>query len=140
MTRDGDPAAVEIFERHYSARDVRNRKLFVGPGLKVVLIGKNLDGLFVWRKFISDSGEEGVNCAVFRNETKKPNKWRGSLLILQAEQVAREYFPTDKRYYTYVDAAEVKSTNPGCCFKKAGWEFCGTTKENGLLIFEKIVR
>jgi hypothetical protein len=28
------------------------------------------DALFVWRKFIDDSGQQGVNCAVFRNESR----------------------------------------------------------------------
>jgi hypothetical protein len=36
----------------------------------------------------------------------------------------------------YVDPSQVRSSNPGCCFKLAGWRQCGTTKERGLLIFE----
>ncbi len=53
---------MELYERHYSCynyKDKRKRKLFVGPGEKVVLRTKGADALFVWQKFIDDSGEQG---------------------------------------------------------------------------------
>ena len=40
LTKDGDADCLELYERHYSAyryKDGRTRKLFVGPGEKVVL-------------------------------------------------------------------------------------------------------
>lgn len=132
--KDGDPLSKSIFDRHYSRRkykDGRKPKLFVGPGFKLVLIAVNGDALFVWRKFISDDGQVGVNCAVFRNESSI----KSSELILEAEKIAWKKWPGE-RLYTYVNAKKVKSTNPGYCFKMAGWKKCGETK-NGLLIFEK---
>lgn len=71
MVKDGDFSCLDMYERHYSAReykDGRDRKLFVGPGEKIVL--RTWDGyaFFVWRNFIDRSGQEGINCAVFRNE------------------------------------------------------------------------
>jgi len=59
MTKDGDLDCLELYERHYSAyryADGRERKLFVGPGEKVVLRTANGDACLVWRKFIDDSG------------------------------------------------------------------------------------
>lgn len=66
--KDGDPTGMSIFLRHYTAREKRKVFQFVGPGEKLVLITQDARALFVWRKFISDAGENGVNCAVFRNE------------------------------------------------------------------------
>jgi hypothetical protein len=132
---DGHPDALALFKRHYSRykyADGRQPKLFVGPGEKVVLLGKNRDALFVWRKFISADGQQGVNCAVFRNESKVLS----SELILQAEDIARKIWPGE-RFYTYVNPRKVKSRNPGYCFIVSGWRRCGITKKRKYLIFEK---
>lgn len=141
MVRDGDLTALALFNRHYSRyryKDGRKPKLFVGPGEKLVLLSKCGQALFVWRKFVSDDGQDGVNCSVFRNESKKPNM-RSSDLILEAERIAWKRWP-GTRFYTYINASKIKSANPGYCFKVAGWRQCGVTKVNRLLIFEKIAR
>lgn len=132
--RDGDPIGQAMVNRHYSARhykDGRNVKLFVGPGEKMVLLTADSMALFVWRKFISDDGQIGVNCAVFRNE----GPVLSSILILEAEQLAWQRWPGE-RLYTYVNPHKIKSANPGYCFKKAGWSICGKSKR-GLIILEK---
>ena len=41
-----------------------------------------------------------------------------------------------ERHYTYVRAEAVRSSNPGYCFQKAGWNKCGYT-QNGLTILER---
>ena len=72
LSRDGDPVGLQLYRRHYSRRvyaDGRDPALFVGPGEKTVLLSHDDDALFVWRKFIDASGQDGVNCAVFRNES-----------------------------------------------------------------------
>lgn len=125
-----------LYERHYSARhyrDGRERRLFVGPGEKIVLRTEEPQALFVWRKFISADacGQEGVNCAVFRNE----GPHLSSLLIRQADAIADHCWP-GVRHYTYVHPGRIKSANPGACFRRAGWRRCGVTK-GGLLIFER---
>ena len=134
LTRDGDRDCLALYERHYSAyryADGRQRKLFVGPGEKVVLRTERADALFVWRRFIDDSGQDGINCAVFRNE----GPHLSSELIRQADAIADCLWP-DRRHYTYVDRQKVASTNPGFCFLRAGWRRCGVTK-GGLLILER---
>jgi hypothetical protein len=75
----------------------------------------------------------GVNCAVFRNESKL---LRSSELILQAEQIAWKKWP-GQRLFTFVNAGKVKSTNPGYCYLMAGWRKCGITKSKKLIILEK---
>ena len=69
--RDGDDSVRTVFDRHYSRyryRDGRRPKLFVGPGEKMVLRTALGDAIFAWRRFLSKDGQDGVNCAIFRNE------------------------------------------------------------------------
>ena len=136
MTKDGDADCLELYERHYSAykyRDGRVRKLFVGPGEKVVLRTEAGDACFVWRKYKDDSGQQGINCAVFRNEG--PHK--SSELIRQADEIADCLWP-HSRHYTYVNSQAIRSINPGFCFLAAGWKRCGKTK-GGLIVLEREV-
>lgn len=136
LTKDGDASCLAMYERHYSAhqyKDGRVRKLFCGPGEKIVLRTRTANAIFVWRKFIDASGQQGINCAVFRNESEL----RSSDLIRQADEIAFHVWP-DQRHYTYVNAGKVRSRNPGFCFKVAGWQPCGTTR-NGLLVLARKV-
>lgn len=132
--KDADKRALALYERHYSAyqyRDGRKRTCFIGPGQKMVLMTFNCDALFVWRKFISDDGQKGIYCAVFRNESPILS----SVLIIEAMGLARVRWGNE-RLYTYVNPRLIKSNNPGYCFKKAGWKVCGETKVNKLIILE----
>ena len=123
QTVDGDPVGRDLYRRHYSRRrNGRRARLFVGPGEKLVLVTPHADALFVWRRFRDDSGETGVNCAVFRNE----GRTRSSDLIRAAVSIAWSRWPGE-RLYTYVDAAAIASPNPGYCFKMAGWRFVRRT-------------
>jgi len=133
ITKDGDLTCLKLYERHYSAyhyRDGRKRKLFAGPGQKIVLRTWSGDAFFVWRKFIDASGQRGVNCAVFRNESPH----RASDLIRQADLVADFCWPGE-RHYTYINPAALRPGRPGYCFECAGWRRCGRTK-SGLLVLE----
>lgn len=142
--KDGNEAAYALMSRHYSFNayaDGRrqnlsnpNRHLFIGPGEKLPLMTSDSMALFVWKKFIDGSGQEGINCAVFRNE----GPHLSSELILEAELLAWQRWPGE-RFYTYVNPASVASKNPGYCFRQAGWRRLKTvTKHNGLYIFEKL--
>jgi hypothetical protein len=141
--RDGNPAGLALFQKHYSYkpyRDGRSPKLFVGPGEKVVLLTPDVRALFIWRKFKCGDGQSGVNCAVFRNE----GSGVASELIREAEAIAWQRWP-GCRFYTYVNPRKVsRSRTPGRCFLKAGWRYVLTsegkravTKCRRLLILEK---
>lgn len=132
--KDGDESARTIFDRHYSRRvyaDGRKPKQFVGPGQKRVLMLADGRALFAWRKHISDDGQTGVNCAIFRREGADE---KASDLIRQAVDHARVEWWPDERFYTYIDPRKVKATMfrgyPvwGWCFYKAGWKFGGVGK------------
>ena len=134
ITRDGDPKCLEMYKRHYSRyqyKDGREPNLFVGPGEKLVLRTRDGDAFFVWRKFIDDSGEKGVNCAAFRNESDI----KSSELIRQACEIARVVWP-DSRMYTFVNPGKVRSKNPGYCFLMAGWWRCQHRTKSGLIVFD----
>jgi hypothetical protein len=128
--KDGNDDARALFDRHYSRyryADGRQPKLFVGPGQKMVLLTPDKDALFVWRKFISADGQQGINCAIFRNESSA----RASLLLLSAMLLAWRRWPGE-RFYTYVNPRAIRSSNPGYCFKVVGWKKTGVTKRRSL--------
>lgn len=142
VVRDGNDTARAIFDRHYSRRryrDGRKPKLIVGPGRKLLLLRCDARALFAWRKFKDDSGQQGVNCAIFRNEGDEV----ASTLILEAEHLARERWPAE-RFYTYVDPRQVKPTMVrgypvwGFCFYRAGWSFAGITKKSRMHVLAKV--
>jgi hypothetical protein len=138
-TKDGDKSCLALYERHYSCyhyADGRERNQCVGPGQVVFLRTAAADAMFVWRKYKDDTipKQEGVECAVFRNEA--PERWLSSELIRQADAIADVAWP-HQRHYTKVNPAAVGSANPGYCFIKAGWRRAGKTK-GGLTILERL--
>jgi hypothetical protein len=129
-----DPRLVDMYERHYSCyryADGRSRNQAIAPGQYIAVMTANLDALFVWQKskYRADK-QDGINCAVFRNEGAA----KSSLLIQEAMELAWLKWGY-QRLFTFVDARKIKSSNPGYCFKMAGWQSAGVTK-TGLLIFE----
>ena len=137
--KDGDETAFQLFSRHYTFRQWRRRnglngKRMAGPGETIVLLSKDQKALFIWKKQkYSQDGQTGINCAVFRNESKI----RSSVLLNEAEEIAQKRWPGE-RLFTYVNARKIKSVNPGYCFKVNGWRQCGITKAKKLIILEKI--
>jgi hypothetical protein len=113
----------------------------MGPGEKMVLITSDCRAIFGWRKFIDASGQEGVNCAFFRNEGAFDRSILSSTLIKKAEVLAWQRWGGEARLYTYVSPHT--SDNPGFCFKQAGWKLVrgesGRPKmtKSGLFILEK---
>ena len=130
--RDCDASVRHVFDRHYSRRPDPRPKFF-GPGEYICLRTACGRAIFGWQvsRFRAD-GQEGANCVFFRNE----GAGLSSDLILAAEQVAWQRWP-GTRLFTFVDPGRIRSTNPGYCFIRAGWERCGRTKTRGLVILEK---
>ncbi len=55
-------------------------------------------------------------------------------MIIEAIAIAQRRWP-GMRLFTFVDPREIRSTNPGYCFKAAGFRYCGKTRR-GLHILE----
>lgn len=134
--KDGNHTGRAIFDNHYSRyfyADGRKPALYVGPGEKMVLITADALSLFIWRKFISMDKQDGVSCAVFRNE----GPILSSLLIKEAMKLAFKRWPR-QRLYTYVDPSKTRhKRDPGRCFLKAGWKHSGWSK-GGLRILDYV--
>lgn len=131
--KDGDMRLRAMLNAHYSAyhyKDGRKPKLSLGPGEKLCLMTSDCLCAFAWRKFIDDSGQQGVNNAIFINNA--PDKYLSSELIREACEIAWRRFPGE-RLYTYVDPAKVQSGNPGYCYEKAGWR--KVRGENGKALY-----
>lgn len=137
--KDGNSDARELCRRHYSYLKAHKsglqpkNGLVLPPGQKMLLLSHDAEAVFGWVFNTVDryDCEFGVNCTVFRNESETLS----SLMILEAELWAWERWPR-KRLFTYVDPPEIKSINPGACFKKAGWKFVRKSQK-GLHLLEK---
>lgn len=131
QTKDGDPKARQLADRHYS-RKKKGATLFCGPGEKIVLATPDYKALFIWRKSVwRKDGQVGVECTLFRNE----GNLLSSQLINEAVKFAAKKWPGE-RLFTYIQDKKIRSVNPGCCFKKAGWRNCGRNKNGKLTILE----
>ena len=134
--KDGDPRAVGLFRRHYSCKNSKADHLrygFSGQGESMILLTQDCRALFGWRKQkISDDGQKGTNCFIFRNE----GSVLSSELIKEAVDLARARWGIKERLYTYVNSHKIRSTNAGTCFIKAGWKRLKERSKGGLTILE----
>jgi hypothetical protein len=119
VVRDGNELAAQIANRHYSRilrGNIKQNRLTTHERMRLVdPLGK---WVFVWnRQNFRADGQSGANCVLFRNESDRLS----SELILLAERVWNNQ-RGDCRKFTYVQADLIRSSNPGFCFQKAGWE------------------
>lgn len=141
----GDERAIALYRRHYSAakndsvhRSLRN---FMAPGETMVLLTPDCRAVFAWSRNTVPrwDKQQGIICTLFRNE----GQIQSSELVREADELAWKRWPDD-RHFTYVDGTAVKSSNPGYCFKRAGWRLVygadGTPARTGrgLLLLEHV--
>lgn len=115
----------QLADRHYSRR-TKGARQFCYSGRKLVL--RNCEGTVLWVWMYPDptmrmDAQTGYNCSIFRNESQR----KSSEIILEAEGFAVTKWGPG-RAYTFIDSSKIRSSNPGCCYKKAGWKFEGMTK------------
>jgi len=129
---DSDVRACRLADRHYSRKTIGSNRM-AGPGEHLILITPDADAVIGFRltRFRLDN-QKGVECFIFRNEGKTLSSF---LLERACPYVFAKWNHT--RLFTYINPSKIKSSNPGCCFKKAGWKLAGTNKFGNLLVFEK---
>lgn len=121
-----DPAANRLANRHYS-REKRSNQAG-GPGYILVLVTPCERAAWISKRHTPDTDSPRViadgyppgiyRCALFRNE----GAGLSSDLITAAMQLTeRQWGPARYGWQTYVDRARIASSNPGHCFKRAGW-------------------
>ena len=135
--RDGDARARALYLRHYSHRShavAHPQGKFAGPGEHLMLLTVTCDALFLWRRerYRRDA-QTGINCAIFRNE----GAVLSSDLVREADDLAWRRWPGE-RLFTFVNADRIRSTNPGACFRKAGWRRLPESTKGGLVILERL--
>jgi hypothetical protein len=135
-----DPVGAALADRHYSRRKI-GAPQFMPPGQTIVLVPPTEDAVFGWWRPDPASGIKAMNgldgwtCTIFRNESA----FRSSDLIRDAETAIAEfgYDCGPDGLLTYVFDRKVRSTNPGFCFKKAGWRVVGRSADNKKTLLQK---
>lgn len=135
-TGKADPALVALADRHYS-RQQPGTPQFTPPGQTIALIlpafwpYRALAG-WVWHRPMlgkakrMDGYDGFYNCSFFRNESDILS----SELIKEAILWALDEWRLPiEGYDTYVNPAKIRSTNPGYCYLKAGWQKNGWSKD-----------
>lgn len=129
-----DAECAALADRHYSRRKVGSPQ-FMPPGQTIVLAQPG--AVFGWwrphpRSGIKQmNGLDGWTCTIFRNETSLLS----SQLILEAEEFIDDCGPDG--LLTYVYDAKVRSSNPGACFKMAGWRRAGRSADGRKTLLQK---
>jgi hypothetical protein len=111
------------------------------PGETLILLTGDSNAVFGWWRPHPDSGLSSMNgldgwtCTIFRNESGVLS----SELILAAEEslasTGRSIGPDG--LMTYVWDSKLRSSNPGCCFKKAGWKAIGRSADQRKTLLQK---
>lgn len=129
-TRRGrfDPAAVALADRHYS-REKPGTPQVGGPGFLLVFVTPDERAAWISKRHAPEifegkrtrttaDGFRGYRCGLFRNESSH----LASDLIRAAVALTESIWgPAELGWMTYIDTSKVASSNPGYCFKRAGW-------------------
>jgi hypothetical protein len=111
------------------------------PGETIVLKTRDERAVFGWWRPHPSSGLKAMNgldgwtCTIFRNT----GPTLSSELVLDAElalHAARVSCGPDG-LITYVFDQKVRSSNPGCCFLKAGWRRTGRSADGKKTLLQK---
>lgn len=125
-----DPAVLGLAREHYSRQHPDSLKIGP-PGRHLVLVTPCQRA--VWDSHWTDFPDDGLRawrCSMFRNE----GAGLSSDLILSAMAFTVERWGhAPDGWVTWVDPAEVQSSNPGYCFLRAGWWRDRTYKHDRLI-------
>lgn len=127
-----DPRCVALADRHYS-RQKPGTPQFVPPGRCLVLYAKTETGEAVWvtswpfAHYVKHAWAGAWVCSIFRNE----GAGLSSELITEAVAATRAYYgePPPLGIITFVLPRAIRSTNPGACYRHAGWRRAGAAKD-----------
>lgn len=143
-----EPAILDMVRSHYSYREsarqrprtTKTGKTWWSNAKLVVFTDEERTLVFAWqwpRDGYRKDGQNGFNNTLFHRSARCP--FLASDIVLAAEQaVVGEW--GENRAYTYVDGDAVTSSNPGYCYKKAGWRLVGYSKGGKALLEKQLVR
>jgi len=133
LSHRADPAARSIADRHYN-RQKPGTPQFVPPGRCIVLISDNALWVTSWpfAEYVKHHWAGAWVNNLFRNESDDLS----SELIRQAVAATRWFWKVPELgMITFVDAAKIRSTNPGYCYLQAGFRRVGYT-QGGLVALQ----
>jgi hypothetical protein len=129
LSNRADRNASALADRHYTRQKVGARQ-FVPPGRCIVLLTREHNALWVssypYAQYVKHQWAGAWMCSCFRNESTDLS----SDLIRQAVAVTRWIWgaPPALGMVSFVDASKIRSSNPGYCYKRAGWRHVGYTR------------
>lgn len=134
VVRDGNQLAASIANRHYSRvwrGNIEQPRLTTHK--RMILVEPSGKWVFVWNfQKTRYDGQTGANCVLFRNES---DRLSSEIILLAEEEWNKKYGVCRK--FTYVHPGKIRSTNPGFCFQKAGWEKTSIVSKKGLILLSK---
>ena len=137
----GHRTAVHLADDHYSRRKPGSDQ-FMPPGQTLVLLTPDDLAVFGWWRpdpatgIVAMNGMDGWTCTIFRNTGPRLS----SELILAAETMLLDRYDCGPDgMLTYVHDAKIRSTNPGYCFKMAGWRAIGRSADGRKTLLHKPV-
>lgn len=121
LSHRADKRALLLADRHYSRQKVGSPQ-FVPPGRCVVLLTRDESALWVtswpFAEYVKHAWAGAWVNSLFCNR----GVTLSSDLIREAIAVTRTFFEVPPLgIVTFVDKGEIRSTNPGCCYKFAGF-------------------
>lgn len=133
ITHKGDVSCRILADRHYSRQHI-GHPMFTRPGRNLVLRTARGDAVWVTWSGIRDDGLDAWECTIFRNESKHLSS---EMVRWAVDATFSEWgTPPMDGIITYVAQNKVRSSNPGCCFKMAGWQRIGESKKRGLTLLQ----
>jgi len=133
LTHKGDAACRMLADRHYS-RQTPGADMFCRPGKNLVLRTALADAVWVTWSGIRDDGLQAWECTIFRNES--PHMSSQMIKAAVTATLAEWGTPPADGLITYVAPDKIRSINPGCCFKRAGWQRIGQSKRRRLMLLQ----
>jgi hypothetical protein len=128
-----------LADRHYNRQHIGVPQ-FVPPGRCLVLLTPDADALWVtswpFAEYVKHAWAGAWVCSMFRNESAHLS----SDLIREAVAITRDYWPDvpPLGIVTFVDTTKTRrKRDPGRCYRRAGWNPCGTTK-GGLVALQQL--
>lgn len=135
-----DPRSAALADRHYSRRKVGSPQ-FMPPGQTLILLSDCERAVFGWWRpdpasgIVAMNGLDGWTCTIFRNES--PRQSSGMILVAEAMLLAEGRGIGPDGFITYVWDEKVRSTNPGYCFKCAGYKVTGRSADGRKTLLQK---
>ena len=134
-----DPAARRLADRHYNRQSI-GAPNFVPPGRCLVLYGESDEGKAFWvtswpfSQYVKHAWGGAWICSAFRNE----GLGLSSELIVSAVAATRWRWPDvpSLGMITFVDSSKVRSTNPGSCYRHAGFTRLNERTKGGLIVLQ----